>query len=215
MAALFVSFGTKSLFRGRKFIRNIYGNPIPPWMDKLFFQNLYKIHNLYFLIPKNPWDQKLVDCSLELWAACMKKSNLYFYFYFDKWTTYFTSFPGIPSTSNLTLYEPMVKFCSKQVLRSFFLYFLSRSYMQSCGWNCPRAKGQGAKKEVCFTYRILVFSLFFTFFLTHGSTWYYHQCDYFDLNVNFFIFFKKILQGPQCWSFESRSLSTKRILVHS
>jgi hypothetical protein len=64
-----------------------------------------------------------------------------------------------------TLYEPVVKFCSKRVLSSFFLYFLKSSYMQPCGWNCPRAEGQGAKKEVYFAYRIFVFHFFSLLFL--------------------------------------------------
>jgi hypothetical protein len=42
--------------------------------------------------------------------------------------------------------------------------------MQPCGKNCPRAEGQGAKKEVFFAYRILAFPFFLLFFLTHGST---------------------------------------------
>jgi hypothetical protein len=37
--------------------------------------------------------------------------------------------------------------------------------MQSCGQNCPRAKGLGAKKEVCFAHRILVFHFFSLCFL--------------------------------------------------
>jgi hypothetical protein len=36
--------------------------------------------------------------------------------------------------------------------------------MQPCGQNCPRAEGQGAKKDVCFAHRILVFYFFFYFF---------------------------------------------------
>jgi hypothetical protein len=37
-----------------------------------------------------------------------------------------------------------------------------------------------------------VFSLFFTFFLAHGSTWCHLQCDRYDLNVKFLILFKKV-----------------------
>jgi hypothetical protein len=49
MGALFGSFGTKSLSRGRKFVHDIYENPNFPWEDKFFFLNLYKLHNLYSL----------------------------------------------------------------------------------------------------------------------------------------------------------------------
>jgi hypothetical protein len=37
--------------------------------------------------------------------------------------------------------------------------------MQPCSQNCPRTKGQSAKKEVCFAHRILVFHFFPLFFL--------------------------------------------------
>ena len=65
--------------------------------------------------------------------------------------------------------------------------------MQPCGWYCPRTKGQGAKKEVFFTHRILDFHFFSLFFFSpHGSAWYHLQCDSYDLNVKFLIFFKKL-----------------------
>jgi hypothetical protein len=86
----------------------------------------------------------------------------------------------------------MVKFCSKQVLSSFLLYFLKNSYMQPCGQNCPRAEGHGAKKEVCYAHvESWFFTFFHFFFFAHGFT-----CDRYDLNVKFLIFFQKILQGP-------------------
>jgi hypothetical protein len=50
MAALFGSFGAKSLSSGGKFVCNIYGNPNSPQADKLFFLNLYKVYNLYILM---------------------------------------------------------------------------------------------------------------------------------------------------------------------
>jgi hypothetical protein len=46
MTTHFVSFGTKSLSSGGKFVHNIYVNPNSPWADKFFYPNLYKIHNL-------------------------------------------------------------------------------------------------------------------------------------------------------------------------
>jgi hypothetical protein len=67
--------------------------------------------------------------------------------------------------------------------------------MQPCGKNCPRAEGQGAKKEVCFAHRILIFH-FFSLFL---NSWFYMmspQCDHYDLIVKFFNFFQEILQDP-------------------
>jgi hypothetical protein len=50
MAALFGSFGTKSLSGGGKLVHNIYGNPNLPQADKLFFLILYKVYNLNILM---------------------------------------------------------------------------------------------------------------------------------------------------------------------
>jgi hypothetical protein len=51
----------------------------------------------------------------------------------------------------------------------------------------PGAEGQGAKKEVCFGHWILLFHFSFA----HGSIWCHLQCGYYNLNVQFLIFFKK------------------------
>jgi hypothetical protein len=40
--------------------------------------------------------------------------------------------------------------------------------MQPCGWNCPRAEGQGSQKIVCFAHKILVFHFFSFFFFADG-----------------------------------------------
>jgi len=56
-------------------------------------------------------------------------------------------------------------FVWKQVLSSFFMCFLRSSYIQPCGWNCPRVEGQGSQKIVFFAHKILGFHFFFTFFV--------------------------------------------------
>jgi hypothetical protein len=45
------------------------------------------------------------------------------------------------------------------------MYFIRSSYMQPCGWNCPRAEEHGFQKIVCFAYKILVFHFFSLLFL--------------------------------------------------
>ena len=149
---------------------------------------------------------------IAVWTACVKKNNFFQFSLLDGWTKYFPSFPWIPSTSNFDSVWASGKFCWKWVLSWFFLYFLRSSYMLPCGWNCPKAEGQGAKKEVCFAHGFLVFHCFslFLFFcssfcLMSPSIWLLQfKCEVFD-------FFQEILQGPQCWSFESRPLSRKII----
>jgi hypothetical protein len=46
MAALFVSFGAKSLANGGKFVHDINGNPKLSQEYKIFFSNLYKPQGL-------------------------------------------------------------------------------------------------------------------------------------------------------------------------
>jgi hypothetical protein len=119
-----------------------------------------------------------------------RKIIFFQFFLLDEWTTYFTSLLWTPSTSNSDSVWARGKFCWKWVLSSFFLYFLRSSYMQPCGWNCPRAEGQGSQKILCFTHKILVFHFLSLFFFAHGSGWRYLQCDRYDMNVKFLIFFK-------------------------
>jgi hypothetical protein len=113
-----------------------------------------------------------------------------------------------------TPYEHMVNFYWKWVLSLFFLYFLRSSNMQPCGWNCPRAEGQAAKKEVSFAHRILVFHFFSLLFFAHGSAWCHLQCDRYNQNVKFFIFSRNFTRSTVL-KFWVKTPSTKRILVHS
>jgi hypothetical protein len=102
----------------------------------------------------------------------------------------------------------------KTGIKLIFLYFLRSFYMQPCGWNCQRAEGQGSQKIVCFVHKILVFHFFFTFFFANGSAWRHLQCDRYDLNVKFLIFFKNLTRSTVLM-FGVKTLSTKIILAHS
>jgi hypothetical protein len=53
-----------------------------------------------------------------------------------------------------TLYEPVANFCWKLIFHVFSMELLHAA-----------TEGQGAKKEVCFAHRILVFHFFSLFFL--------------------------------------------------
>jgi hypothetical protein len=140
--------------------------------------------------------------------------RIFFFFDFFFWTSELhisQAFHEHQARQIPTLYEPVANFCWKQVLSSIFLYFPSSSYMQPCGQNCPRAERQVAKNKFCFAHKILVFTffLFSWFCMMSSSMWLLRfKCEVFD-------FFQEILQGPQCWSFESRPSSTKRIPAHS
>jgi hypothetical protein len=46
-----------------------------------------------------------------------------------------------------------------------YIHIYIERNMQPCGWNCPRAEGQGSQKIVCFAHKILVFHFFSLFFL--------------------------------------------------
>jgi hypothetical protein len=130
-----------------------------------------------------------------------------FYFFFNSffWTSELhisQAFRKHQARPFPTPYEPVANFCWKQVLNSFFMYFLRSSYMKPYGWNCPRAKGQGSQKIVCFAHKILVFHFFSLFFFAHDSAWRHLQCDHYDLNVKILIFFKKFykVHSVEVWS---------------
>jgi hypothetical protein len=127
------------------------------------------------LTPKIPWDQKLVDCCLG--NLCEEKYFFLNFFFRTSELHISQAFRKHQARPIPTLYELVAKFCWKQVLSSFFMYFLRSSYMQPCGWNCPSAEGQGSQKIVCFVHKILVFHFFSHFFFAHGSTWRHLQCD--------------------------------------
>jgi hypothetical protein len=77
--------------------------------------------------------------------------------------------------------------------------------MQPCGRNCPRAEGQGSQKIVCFAHKILVFHFFSLLFFAHGSASCHLQCDRYDLNVKFLIFFKNFykVHSVEVWNQDS------------
>jgi hypothetical protein len=116
-----------------------------------------------------------------------------------------------------TPYEPVVNFCWNQVLSSFFMYFLRSSYMQPCGWNCPRAEGHGSQKIVCFVHKILVLQVFSLFFFAHSFAWRHLQCNRYDLNVKFLIFFKSFykVHSVEVWSQDPVNKNNSSSLIHT
>jgi hypothetical protein len=97
-----------------------------------------------------------------------------------------------------TSYEPVASFCWNQVLSSFYMNFLGSSYMQSCGWNCPEVEGQGFKKIVCSTYKILIFHFISPFYFLHMVL---H-----DITFN-------VIAMSWLWSFDFFSLILTRSIV--
>jgi hypothetical protein len=72
--------------------------PYEPWLAMKLKISFAEFWVSPILTPKITWDQKLVDCSLgSLYEEIFFKNQL---FLLDKWTTYFISFPGTPSSSN-------------------------------------------------------------------------------------------------------------------
>jgi hypothetical protein len=96
----------------------------------------------------------------------VKKNNIISIFSF-KQVNYM--FHKLSRNTKHVQYEHLVKFCSKQALGSFSLYVMRSSYKQPCGQNCPKVEQWGAKKEVCFAHRILVFYFFPLLIFAPGS----------------------------------------------
>jgi hypothetical protein len=135
--------------------------------------------------------KKLVDCYLGACVLCEEKYIFFIFLFVTSELHISQAFREHQACPIPTPYEPVVNFCWKWVLSSFFLYFSRSSYMQPCGWNCPRAEGQGAKKEVCFARRILVFHFFSLCFFAHGFAWRHLQFNFYNQSVKFLVFFKK------------------------
>ena len=73
-------------------------------INKLFLKFI-QLRNYSKLTPKIPWDQKLVNFFLG--SLCKEKFKKIQFVFLDKWTTYFTNFPGTPSTPNLnSIWDP-------------------------------------------------------------------------------------------------------------
>jgi hypothetical protein len=110
----------------------------------------------------------------------------------------------------LTPYELVVKFCSKWVLSSFFIYFLRSSTCSHVAQTAQGLKDRVLRKKFVLPIASWFFHFFHFFLLlmspSKWSLWF--ECEVFD-------FFQEILQGSHCWSFEPRPPSTKGILVHS
>jgi hypothetical protein len=144
-----------------------------------------------------------------------RKIIFFQFFLLGEWTTYFTSFPWTPSTSNSDFIWARGEFLLKTSIKLIFRVF-SKELLHAAMWlKLPQAKEQGAQKIVCFAHKILVFHFFSFFFvcswfcMMSPSMWpLQSKCEVFD-------FFQEILQGPQCWSLELRPPSIKIILVHS
>jgi hypothetical protein len=63
------------------------------------------------------------------WAT----NDFFQFFHFDKWTTYFVSFPETSSTSNSDSVWTCGEVLFKTGVKFIFLVFLRSSYMQPCG----------------------------------------------------------------------------------
>jgi hypothetical protein len=154
--------------------------------DRVNILNL-KSHSLKNLTPKIPWDQKLVNCCLG--SLCKEK---YFWFNFFFWTSELhisQAFREYQVRQILTPYEPVANFCWKRVFSSFFQYFLRSSYMQL--ETAQGLKDRVLRKKFDLPIKSWFLNFFYFFFSAHGFAWCHLQCDCYDLNVKFLIFFKK------------------------
>jgi hypothetical protein len=136
------------------------------------------------LIPKIPWDQKLVDCCLG--SLCEEN---YFFFYFFFWTSELHISQALREHRACpipTPYEPVVKFCSKQVLSLWGAPTYNHVAKTAQG-----LKGKVLRKKIVFPIEFRFFTFFTSFFFANGSALGHLQCDRYDPNVKFLIFFKK------------------------
>jgi hypothetical protein len=120
------------------------------------------------LIPKIPWDQKLVDCCL---GSLCEEFFFFSIFPFRQVNYIFHKLSVNTKHVQFRLYMSRGEFLLKTSIKLIFMYFLRSSYMQPCGWNCLRVEGQGYQKIVCFAPKILVFHFFSLFFFAYRFVW--------------------------------------------
>jgi hypothetical protein len=130
--------------------------------------------------------------SIAVWAACVKKNNFFSIFFF--WTSELHILQafyelGTPNSDSVwACGEGLFKTGIKFIFPVFF-----EELLHAAMWlKLPKGWRAGAKKKVCFAHRIFDFHFFSLLFFAHGSIWCHLQCDYYDLNVKFFIFVKKV-----------------------
>ena len=155
--------------------------------------------------PKTAW----------LYFGQLVRREIFFSIFFFFWTSKLhisQAFREHQACPILAPYEPVVKFCSKRVLSSFFLYFLRSSYMQPCGWNCLN---RVLRKSFVLSIESWFFTFFHFFFLAHGSTWCDLQFDHCDSNVKFLIIFKKFYKVHSIEVLTQDPHQQKKILAHS
>jgi hypothetical protein len=134
---------------------NSFGMRISPSILQLIFDWKISVQ----LTPKIPWNQKLVVCCLgSLWVdffSFLQFPSLH------KWTTYFTSFPAIPSTFNSDSIWIHGEFLFKTSCKHNFLVF-SMELLHAAMWlKLPRGWRAGCLKRSLFCSQNLRFSFFF------------------------------------------------------
>jgi hypothetical protein len=155
----------------------------------------------------NPWNSLRPKTGQLLFGQFVWRKIIFFQFFLlDEWTTYFTSFPWTPSMPNSDSVWARGDVFSKTSIKLIFHVF-SKELLHAAMWlKLPKGWRAGCSKISLFCPQNLGFSLFFTFFFVHCSAWCHLQCDRYDLNVKFFIFFKKFykVHSVEVWSQDSR-----------
>jgi hypothetical protein len=109
----------------------------------------------HILSPKIPCKQKLVNCYL----GSLYEEFIYFFNFFF-WTSklhILQAFWDHQARPISTPYEPMVKFCSKWVLCSFFLYFFKSSHVAK---TAQGLKGRVLRKKFVLPIESWLFIIF-------------------------------------------------------
>jgi hypothetical protein len=98
----------------------------------------------------------------------------------------------------------------------FFSYFFLEELLHATMWlKLPKDWRIRCYRRIFFPQRILGFHFFwFCIFRLWFNMMSPSMCLHW-LECEILYFLREILQVPQCWNFESRPLSTKKILAHS
>jgi hypothetical protein len=136
-----------------------------------------------------------------------RKTFFFQFFHLNKWSTYFTSFSAIPSTSNSNTMWNYGEFLFKMGYKFIFLVKFEEAR------TTQGLKGRVPIKK--FVLSIESWNFFSIFVFAHGIAWCHLRYDRSNMNMGYLNFFSKIYTFHGVGVLSQDPRQQKKILLHS